>query len=95
MPDHVQLTENDIDFAILVDLTDQDLEKIGVASLGYRRNSCGRYPERCEKGAPAVAAASAPAATPRAADAAERTQVTVMFSDSIRRRHGSCKRYGE
>ena len=25
--DHVQLTENDIDFAILVDLTDQDLER--------------------------------------------------------------------
>ena len=29
--------ENDIDFAILADLTDQDLEKIGVASLGHRR----------------------------------------------------------
>jgi hypothetical protein len=29
--------ENDIDFAILRDLTDQDLEKIGVASLGHRR----------------------------------------------------------
>jgi hypothetical protein len=29
--------ENDIDFAILADLTDQDLEKIGVKSLGHRR----------------------------------------------------------
>ena len=29
--------ENDIDFAVLADLTDQDLEKIGVASLGHRR----------------------------------------------------------
>jgi len=29
--------ENDIDFTILGDLTDQDLEKIGVASLGRRR----------------------------------------------------------
>jgi hypothetical protein len=29
--------ENDIDFAILGDLTDQDLEKIGIASLGHRR----------------------------------------------------------
>jgi hypothetical protein len=28
---------NDIDFTILGDLTDQDLEKIGVASLGHRR----------------------------------------------------------
>ena len=29
--------ENDIDSAILGDLTDQDLEKIGIASLGHRR----------------------------------------------------------
>jgi SAM domain (Sterile alpha motif) len=29
--------ENDIDLAILGDLTDQDLEKLGVASLGHRR----------------------------------------------------------
>jgi hypothetical protein len=29
--------ENDIDFAVLADLTDQDLEKIGVTSLGHRR----------------------------------------------------------
>ena len=32
-----RFAENDIDFAILADLTDQDLEKIGVASLGHRR----------------------------------------------------------
>ena len=30
-------SENDIDFSILPELTDQDLEKIGVASLGHRR----------------------------------------------------------
>jgi hypothetical protein len=30
-------SENDISFVILPDLTDQDLEKIGVASLGHRR----------------------------------------------------------
>jgi hypothetical protein len=29
--------ENDIDSTILGDLTDQDLEKIGIASLGHRR----------------------------------------------------------
>ena len=27
--------ENDIDLAVLADLTDQDLEKIGVLSLGH------------------------------------------------------------
>ena len=32
-----RFAENDIDFTILSDLTDQDLEKIGVASLGHRR----------------------------------------------------------
>jgi hypothetical protein len=36
-PSTPALTENDIDFTILGDLTDQDLEKIGVASLGHRR----------------------------------------------------------
>jgi predicted ATPase/class 3 adenylate cyclase len=29
--------ENDIDFSVLQDLTDEDLEKIGVRSLGHRR----------------------------------------------------------
>ena len=29
--------DNDIDFSILGDLTDQDLKDIGVASLGHRR----------------------------------------------------------
>ena len=29
--------KNDIDFTILSELTDHDLEKIGVASLGHRR----------------------------------------------------------
>jgi hypothetical protein len=32
-----RFAENDITLAILPDLTDQDLEKIGVASLGHRR----------------------------------------------------------
>ena len=32
-----RFAENDIDFTILGDLTDQDLEKIGVGSIGHRR----------------------------------------------------------
>ena len=32
-----RFAENDISFVILPDLTDQDLDKIGVASLGHRR----------------------------------------------------------
>ena len=32
-----RFAENDINFVILPDLTDQDLEKIEIASLGHRR----------------------------------------------------------
>ena len=38
MPEYTErFAANDIDFSILPELTDQDLEKIGVASLGHRR----------------------------------------------------------
>src|SRR5215469_11818861 len=38
MQEYIQrFAENDIDFAILGDLTDQDLKEIGVASIGHRR----------------------------------------------------------
>ena len=36
--------DNDIDFSILGDLTDQDLKDIGVASLGHRRKIFARSP---------------------------------------------------
>jgi class 3 adenylate cyclase len=80
-----RFTENDIDFAILGDLTDQDLEKIGVASLGHRRKLLRAIAklEGIEKSAPTAAVPTAPPATPRAADTAERRQVTVMFSDLV------------
>ena len=70
--------ENDIDAEVLSDLTDADLEKIGV-SLGHRK--------RLLKAVAALAspAAPLPAATPipPVADAAERRQLTVMFSDLV------------
>ena len=39
-----RFAENDIDFTILADLTDQDLEKIGIASLGHAASCCVRLP---------------------------------------------------
>ena len=74
-----QFRENDIDAEFVSDLTDRDLEKIGV-SLGHRK--------RLLK---AIAALAGPAAAPRAAAtpipplaaAAERRQLTVMFSDLV------------
>jgi class 3 adenylate cyclase len=78
-----RFAENDIDFAILGDLTDQDLEKIGIASLGHRRKLLRAIAnlEIVEKSAPAVAVA--PPAAPLPLDTAERRQVTVMFSDLV------------
>src|SRR6516225_3244716 len=78
-----RFAENDIDFTILSDLTDQDLEKIGIASLGHRRKLLRAIAnlQTIEKSAPAVAV-PAPAA-PLPSDIAERRQVTVMFSDLV------------
>ena len=71
--------ENDIDFAILADLTDQDLEKIGVASLGHRRKLLRAIADL--KGA--LDPSSVAAAPVALHDTAERRQVTVMFSDLV------------
>jgi class 3 adenylate cyclase len=71
--------ENDITFAILLDLTDQDLEKIGVASLGHRRQLLRAISEL--KSAPEPCTMAAAPTAPH--DAAERRQVTVMFSDLV------------
>jgi class 3 adenylate cyclase/tetratricopeptide (TPR) repeat protein len=74
-----RFAENDIDFVILSDLTDQDLE------VGHRRKLSRAIAnlKGLETITPAVAIAAAPPATPRAADTAERRHVTVMFSDLV------------
>jgi class 3 adenylate cyclase len=60
-----RFAENDIDFTILGDLTDQDLEKIGVASLGHRRKLLRAIAEL------GISPATAPVAPPPAASAVE------------------------
>ena len=71
--------ENRIDFSVLPDLTDQDLEKVGVL-LGDRRKILRAIAEL----AGAVIASPQPAlAEPKTQDTAERRQVTVMFSDLV------------
>jgi hypothetical protein len=79
------LAEIDIDIDVLPELTDQDLEKLGV-SLGHQRKM---VPATRDLGsAPvAVTAPSAPVATePIRRDDAERRQLTVMFTTSSARR---------
>src|SRR5215472_6875345 len=80
-----RFAENDIDFDVLNDLTDQDLEKIGVTSLGHRRKLLRAIAnlKGVEQIAPAVSVTTAPPTTSRAGDIAERRQVTVMFSDLV------------
>src|SRR5215472_6188115 len=65
-----RFAENDIDFDILSDLTDQDLEKMGVTSVGHRRKLLRAIVnlKRGEEITRAVAVAAAPPARPRATD---------------------------
>jgi class 3 adenylate cyclase len=73
--------ENRIDFSVLPDLSDQDLEKLGVV-LGDRRKIL-----RAIAGLKSTEAVASSAATEaviaRPQDTAERRQVTVMFSDLV------------
>jgi class 3 adenylate cyclase len=65
---------NAIDFGVLFDLTDQDLEKLGLL-LGHRRKLLRAIADlAAENNAPSVAA-------PRPVDIAERRQLTIMFCD--------------
>ena len=84
-----RFAENDIDFTILADLTDQDLEKIGIASLGTRRKIL-RAIAALKDGSAAAAitpvvpipVATAPPA-PAAEVSGERRYLTVMFCDLV------------
>src|SRR5450631_4535783 len=80
-----RFAENDITFAILSDLTDQDLKELGVSSLGHRRQLLRAIAElnSVGKGAPKLAPATAAPVTPQPHDAAERRQLTVMFCDLV------------
>jgi class 3 adenylate cyclase/tetratricopeptide (TPR) repeat protein len=78
-----RFAENRIDLSVLPDLTDQDLEKIGVV-LGDRRKILRAIAGlETSKAAPAAAAVTAPTGLPSPRDTAERRQVTVMFSDLV------------
>jgi class 3 adenylate cyclase len=79
-----RFNENGIDPSVLPDLTDQDLEKLGVL-LGHRRKLLRAIADLkdVEKSTPAVAIATVAHAVPHPLDSAERRQVTVMFSDLV------------
>ena len=78
-----RFAENDINFAILPHLTDQDLKELGVASLGHRRQLLLAIAELDGVPKGAVQPPSSNEAPIAPHDTAERRQVTVMFSDLV------------
>jgi len=74
-----RFAENDITFAILPHLTDQDLKELGVTSLGHRRQlllAIAEISSRRKDLAPPTSAAASH-------ETGERRQVTVLFSDLV------------
>jgi class 3 adenylate cyclase len=77
-----RFAENDIDIAVLPDLTDQHLKDLGV-SLGHRLKML-RAIRDLSGASVAATASSAPAATePTQRHEAKRRQLTVMFCDLV------------
>jgi class 3 adenylate cyclase/predicted ATPase len=78
-----RFAENDISFVILPDLTDQDLEKIGVASLGHRRLLLRAIADlnRIEKGPLGVPAAAT--ATPLVLPSGSASILTTSASPTV------------
>lgn len=76
-----RFAENDIEIDVLSELTDRDLEQLGI-SLGHRRKILRAIRDLVAGEAPA---APRPAATgePKPRDDAERRQLTVMFTDLV------------
>ena len=75
-----RFAENKIDVSVLRHLTDQDLKEIGVP-LGHRRKMLAAIGEL--GGTTPASTEPVAGAQPKAQDAAERRQVTVMFSDLV------------
>ena len=71
--------ENGIDVSVLPDLTDEDLEKLGLL-LGHRRKVLRAL---ADLEANKTASAAVAPASPRTTDTAERRQLTVMFCDLV------------
>jgi class 3 adenylate cyclase len=86
-----RFADSDIDFTILGDLIDQDLEKIGVASLGHRRKllraiatlNTGQAATAGPSASDVVAATAAPSPSAAPNVAGERRHLTVLFCDLV------------
>jgi predicted ATPase/class 3 adenylate cyclase len=75
-----RFAEERIEIDVLSELTDQDLERLGIP-LGHRRRMLKAIRERGEPPPAAPRVAAAASAAPQ--DSAERRQLTVMFCDLV------------
>jgi class 3 adenylate cyclase/predicted ATPase len=75
--------ENDLEFDLLCELTDQDLKELGVTSLGHRRRMMRAIAELKSSGSLAVGTPSAPPLEPSRENDAERRQLTLLFCDLV------------
>jgi class 3 adenylate cyclase len=74
--------ENEIDDTVLSSLTAEDLKDLGITIVGHRRKLLDAIAAlRADTKAPAPDSPATIGTSPR--DAAERRQVTVMFSDMV------------
>jgi class 3 adenylate cyclase len=77
-----RFAENDIDMAVLPDLTDQHLKDLGV-SLGHRLKMLRAIRDLGDASVADTAPSALVAAEPTRRDDAERRQLTVMFCDLV------------
>ena len=75
--------DNDIDRDLIVELTDDDLESLGVASLGHRKRLLTEIAALKAERRSEARATSAPPAPPQAGAEGEHRQLTVMFCDLV------------
>src|SRR5438045_1549267 len=73
---------NDIDASLLADLTAEDLESIGVSSVGHRRKLLAAI-ARIPLASPPSQPKHSPATHAEVRSEAERRQLTVMFVDLV------------
>ena len=77
---------NDIEFGLLAELTEADLEKLGVSSLGHRKKLLKAIAALTDDATTALSPAdptSKSEAPASASPEAERRQLTVMFCDLV------------
>jgi class 3 adenylate cyclase len=76
--------DNNIDETVLPSLTAEDLKELGVGSFGHRRKLLDAIAALRAEASPPTSVSAAPLESDNTAkEAAERRQVTVMFSDLV------------